>query len=360
MAKTNVYFYIACSLGLLLFSVKTAFNYIKRLKKMNFLTAVNELTPKMLEEEIKKINLFRKEYQGRILSKDQIKNLDFKNKLVVIPNCLIKGISQNLRDFNYENVYEKIEKKKRYRFAFLNLNGKGKSGIIWRESKCNFFKLKEKSSDLSCYVASNDNVDCKLRMSHKVINTEIKFNSLQNFLCFTSSVIYFIFSFLKLPFFSKNIVTGYEDNIYYLKMGTEFIVFGDVLYDLTTQKMRIDYPLKFLVSKQQWISKIEKKMHGKIVTIFFCMGLSIVFAYMAYKISFKGRGFQNKVILNEISTNSEDFKCLDCKFYQKNIILNPCSHLVLCKDCYEKRKDPNKKCPLCLENYTDFIEIHIP
>lgn len=358
MTKTNLYFYIAASLGIFLFSTKTALKYIKRFKKLRFLQSLNEIAPSMLEEEIKKIDLFKKEYYGRILSIDQIQNLDFKNKIVIIPNCLIKGISQNLRNFNYENVYEKLEKRKNYEFFFKQ--SKEKSAIIWSESKCNFFKLTEKSSDVSCYVASNENVDCKVKMNHKVIDTEIKFSPLQTFFCYTSSVIYFIFNALKLPFISKNIVTGYEDNIYYLKMGSEFIVYGDVFYDLTTKKMRIEYPLKFLASKQEWISRIEKKMNGKITTIFFCMSLSLIFAYMAYKISCQGRGFSNKVITNEITTNSEDFKCLDCKFNQKNIILNPCSHLVLCKDCYEKRKDSNRKCPLCLENYTDFIEIHIP
>lgn len=112
-------------------------------------------------------------------------------------------------------------------------------------------------------------------------------------------------------------------------------------------------------------------MEGKIVKNKIKMAVYAILAvgclYMA-KISFKNNKRKNqsqrimKISYNEkhITTQGEDFRCMICRMNQKNIILHPCSHLVMCKVCLQNNKEKVKSCPLCKHHYTETIEILIP
>ena len=49
-------------------------------------------------------------------------------------------------------------------------------------------------------------------------------------------------------------------------------------------------------------------------------------------------------------------ECVVCFTEPSSIILIPCAHMALCKDCYKCIKNSNNKCPLCRKYITNIIE----
>jgi hypothetical protein len=49
-------------------------------------------------------------------------------------------------------------------------------------------------------------------------------------------------------------------------------------------------------------------------------------------------------------TNDEEKQCIICNDNEKDIILDPCSHNIMCNECYENLKI--KKCPICRTSIT--------
>jgi len=61
-------------------------------------------------------------------------------------------------------------------------------------------------------------------------------------------------------------------------------------------------------------------------------------------------------IPNDISlnvTNIENDQCVICFTYQKNLLLQPCQHFILCSLCYNNLI--NNNCPICRTNITNII-----
>lgn len=49
----------------------------------------------------------------------------------------------------------------------------------------------------------------------------------------------------------------------------------------------------------------------------------------------------------EIEIYSKHKECIICFEKNRNIILRPCGHFVMCGECFNKLSTPNKKCPTC-------------
>ena len=101
----------------------------------------------------------------------------------------------------------------------------------------------------------------------------------------------------------------------------------------------------------------------KILRIFLIFLGFFYFARTSYKGSQRNKIQEKFKMMDKdkfITTQGKDFKCMVCRNKQKNIILQPCSHLVMCKTCVEKSKEKEQNCPLCKQKYTETIEILIP
>ena len=59
--------------------------------------------------------------------------------------------------------------------------------------------------------------------------------------------------------------------------------------------------------------------------------------------------------LGEILT--DDFKCIICLDKPKNIILKPCMHMAMCRECLKRLQ--TGVCPICKETIQDVVKIFI-
>jgi hypothetical protein len=74
----------------------------------------------------------------------------------------------------------------------------------------------------------------------------------------------------------------------------------------------------------------------------------------------------NKSLTSLSSTNTElqreleKYDCVVCMDKQKDIILEPCGHLVYCNDCYNNCYNTysNLECPICRMDITGIIKIY--
>ena len=59
--------------------------------------------------------------------------------------------------------------------------------------------------------------------------------------------------------------------------------------------------------------------------------------------------------IKNIYTEDISHICPICFTNPRTIILIPCKHLCLCRECYQQMG--NKKCPICKKEYSGFVEI---
>ena len=73
------------------------------------------------------------------------------------------------------------------------------------------------------------------------------------------------------------------------------------------------------------------------------------------KILQRNNDIKNISDLIETISNTKQFTCIICCVDDICILLKPCNHAMLCKDCYNKYSVSNNKCPICM-NYIDDSE----
>lgn len=217
-------------------------------------------------------------------------------------------------------------------------------------------------------VHQNDKVECLIPTETlKDDYTPIKLSWIEKLGLFCSTTIFFIVDILKFPQPLKNIFVGITESEVAIKYGGQILVYGDVVYNLKEKTMKIEHPLKFLSNSMEVIlSRIRTKIWKNDVKMIFFLSGSLICFYLARR-SLKGNQrnkIQEKIKFMDkdkfITTQGKDFRCMICRNKQKNMILHPCSHLVMCKECVEKKKEKEHNCPLCKQEYTETIEILIP
>jgi len=72
---------------------------------------------------------------------------------------------------------------------------------------------------------------------------------------------------------------------------------------------------------------------------------------------------QNLNLIKDNEIMKSEKLCQVCFQNQKNAILLPCSHLLICDECalkiYKKRKQADKKCPFCRQCITSFMTCNL-
>jgi hypothetical protein len=65
---------------------------------------------------------------------------------------------------------------------------------------------------------------------------------------------------------------------------------------------------------------------------------------------------KEKVVQDRLSTEDERRMCVVCQEEIKSVLLMPCRHLCLCKEC--SRRNEISKCPLCREKISQKIDVY--
>ena len=300
-----------------------------------------------------------------------------KNADIIIKNETEKMIQNAFvfgKTFRFDNQEKSdlIYYHKKITYLFTNNHSKVKE----MQTSTFPFKLSDANSQQSSKetfvsVHQNDKVECLFPQEKiKKIHIPNKRSFMENLGLICSQTVLLIFNLLRIPSPLKNIFLGVNDEEFGIKLGRNMLIYGDLTYNCKDKTMRIEHPLKFLSSSSEIIKKLKDKIFvcKSYTAIFIIFGaVCLVFAIKTQKTADKHRKKNiNPHILqmdyNEkrITTNGKDFRCMVCRTKQKNIILHPCSHLVMCKDCLEKNKEKAKSCPFCNQAFTETIEILIP
>jgi len=62
------------------------------------------------------------------------------------------------------------------------------------------------------------------------------------------------------------------------------------------------------------------------------------------------------MIRNKLSSEEEKMTCVICQIETKTVLLMPCRHLCVCKDCSLRHE--MDKCPLCRQPVRDKIDVY--
>lgn len=226
------------------------------------------------------------------------------------------------------------------------------------------------SNECVVSVHQNDNVKCLLTPDKLNVKIEKdKRTFIENFGLGCSQLIFFLIKMLKLPV-NKDVFVGVSNEEFGINFEKNICVYGDLVYNFKEKTMRIDHPLKFLSAPSQIISIIKNKIwRNKIITGICVIGTGVSF-YMLYTefFQFSKNNLKSKQVesmkalsrVKHITTKGKDFRCETCRKRQKNMVFQPCSHLAVCKECFENNKEKYKNCSVCNRKLTGAIEILIP
>jgi hypothetical protein len=77
------------------------------------------------------------------------------------------------------------------------------------------------------------------------------------------------------------------------------------------------------------------------------------------------KGMKNEITIKDkeieiLKSNVSKYECIICMDNNKNIILQPCGHLVYCNDCYNNYYNMQKfmTCPICRNEIYNIIKIY--
>ena len=164
----------------------------------------------------------------------------------------------------------------------------------------------------------------------------------------------------------KGMRVGIVEREFGIKDNSHLVVFGEFLYNKLEKTIKIIKPEYFLRSKGSYQRKVaneffQKKILLILVYIPFIVSSTIFLlklyqAYKLWKSNQPSSSAQNPLRnINFIKTKNP--KCLVCAKNTSSLVLNPCKHLCICKQCFQIQS--KRQCPECRKNVSDYIELYI-
>jgi len=160
----------------------------------------------------------------------------------------------------------------------------------------------------------------------------------------------------------RNISIGWSESEFGIKVGGFLTVYGKLIYDAKTNTLRIDNPLYFLKNKASALIGLKESLVGHqfmITLLVIPFVLSTYYLVKRWKESY--RRYRDKVErakFEKVNYNimDEEYKCVICFEHPRNVILKPCMHFSICRDCYESLRTRN--CPVCKVPIQETMDIY--
>lgn len=341
---------------LLILSVKGIRKHFRLKRKMLFFLQKNKISPTELQEYFSK-NLIQGE---ELIQKNEFEK--------ILPKAFVQGKSI---PYEYQKEMKYLYFQKKTTHNYWQSKPVLKS-ISTTTLPFKIIDLNSHDNMNECFVSihQNDKVKCLLPLRKLNQKTqEDKRNFIENLGLKCSQFIFLMIRILKLPV-QKNVFVSVSNEEFGINFEKNICVYGDLVYNFKERTMRIDHPLKFLASPSQMIMNIKDKIwRNKIITGIFVIGTGVSFCmlYAEYfkssKSNLKAKQVESSKALSQVkhvTTKGKDFRCETCRKRQKNMIFQPCSHLAVCKECFENNKEKYKSCSICNIKLTGAIEILIP
>jgi len=216
-------------------------------------------------------------------------------------------------------------------------------------------------------------------------------------LSFTEKILIFLGSFAEFvaqltttAWAYRGIKIGVIENELGIRVGGPLTVFGDVIYNMRNNTIRMDKPLYLLKDKTFVINKLKDAISGKRVekvllfaTFAVTTGILVSRLWKRYS-EYKKRKQREKEReigmieggvheLQEMEKGKEvemkegrerkgrnlpeELRCVICNEAQRTIAADPCHHLSMCKSCFKEM--PEKICPICKEPVREVAEVYV-
>jgi hypothetical protein len=159
-----------------------------------------------------------------------------------------------------------------------------------------------------------------------------------------------------------------EENEYRIKVGTPIMLIGEFTFQRGRMKAnKIDFFGKNLyslienVENSIWNWRYILYIMGGILGIFAIKKLVMIRYESVKKELLKEQEKMEEALAKQSETVEENYKCIICYTYLRNIIFEPCKHLVCCLFCVKSMKEANarvaSKCVMCKTPISKFVQI---
>ena len=189
---------------------------------------------------------------------------------------------------------------------------------------------------------------------------------------FFSWIIYIIKTLQSLTSYGRN-MPGYKLGDKYkekgIMIGQYVVALGEFIWDKNHDEIRMERPMYLQRDKAQLIKTLQDRKIG-IQRNFLINSIMLgIFGFLVIRRSIKFYYNVKEKLqeLKEVEKNkkldavgeilTDDFKCAICLDKPKNIILKPCMHMAMCREC--QKKLTTGKCPICKGTFTDVVKIFI-
>ena len=286
-----------------------------------------------------------------------------------IKSILKKGVSLIYNYFCVDFLYSNdnyMDKLNQINSELLNRNHT-KNFI---ENASPFFYLEDNNSLINCIVKKN--LDAKIIGAHSLLGQRFYYKNLtflekiMSFLAFTIDLLNSKYNFFTARI--RGIKTGYFQSEYGIRVKSEILVYGEIIYNFKTKIMKISKPIYFLKNKRlliQFLKGKNSKYKFFLFAIYLFIGILSFFLIkeikhlINYYLQIRKKRKDDKLSnVDHVIVCQQ--KCYLCKKNLNEIILLPCKHLCICGQCFKGFFEKNKpNCPICKKNVLSYVKLYL-
>lgn len=151
-----------------------------------------------------------------------------------------------------------------------------------------------------------------------------------------------------------------------IMVGQFMLIFGEVIYDRFNKELRMTDPLFFLKDKSQLLNILSEKRIKLVrhisfasVIMIFCGLLLLKRVGSGVKTLYQKYGQLKQDSYQRLSRiTASHFLCNRCNTQPRDVIFQPCLHLVVCTDCYKMQQNQaQNNCQQCNQEVTDVVKV---
>lgn len=227
------------------------------------------------------------------------------------------------------------------------------------------FEIKDPSKDKTVIVHRNLAVDATSALERIAESREYKhLNWFERLLVYLGVIVELIALMTRTTFVLRGVKIGWNENEFGVPVNQPLTVFGEVIYNLRENSLRMDTPQYYLHDKAYIVKKIKENIYGiQGKMILLVIPLLITSFYLAKKANNYYKKLKRKQM--EIRMDKlwkvksvkmkDDYKCIVCFDRPRNIITKPCLHFSMCGVCCNRLE--KKACPVCKKSINDVVEV---
>jgi len=228
-----------------------------------------------------------------------------------------------------------------------------------------FFNLKDPNRNISCNIHRNLAVDAKYALEKIAESREYKrLNWFEKILVYVGLLIELVALVTRTTFVFRGVKIGWTENEFGVMLGTALTAYGEVIYNIRENSLRMDNPQYYLHDKSNIVKKLKESIYGiqgKMMLLVIPLVLTSIY------LTKKALSYYNRIRRRRMEKRfdklwkvksikmKDDYKCTICYDRPRNIIAKPCLHFSMCSTCCHRLE--KKICPICKRNITDYVEV---